>query len=155
MEEKIRLIRTDIDALSQCIDTLGITKQLLSAKDELLFAKAWMGKMLGAMGAETPYKNEGKRNLVEDIEPTAEKFGGDIILPEDLSTIGAIDWIRQQIATKVADIEKIGTEKGGRKAGVLKEQVYVHLCEARFWLGFELERIKLYNDDLAKVNGQG
>jgi len=142
MEEKLKLIRTDIDALAQCIDKLEITKQLLSAKDNLLFAKAWLGKMLGAMGVESPYKNDGTRKAIQDIEPVADEFKGGIILPEDLSHIGAVDWIRQQIATKVADVEMIGTEKGGRKASVLKEQAYVHLCEARFWLGFELERIK-------------
>ena len=98
--------------------------------------------MLGAMGVDTPYKNEGKRKGVADIEPTADTFEGGILLPEDLSTIAAVDWIRQQIAVKVQDIEGIGTEKGGRKAGVLKEQVYIHLCEARFWLGFSLETIK-------------
>jgi hypothetical protein len=142
MEERLKLIRKDIDALAQCVDKLGANKELSKSKDNLLFAKAWLGKMLGAMGVESPYQNEGKRNLVEDIEPAAEKFEGGIILPIDLSHIGAVDWIRQQIATKVADVEMIGTEKGGRKASVLKEQAYVNLCEARFWLGFDLERIK-------------
>ena len=88
------------------------------------------------------------------IEPTADRCEGGIILPEDLSEIGAIDWIRQQIAIKISDIEQIGSEKGGRKAGVLKEQVYIHLCEARFWLGFELERIKVTDESKSKSNGE-
>jgi hypothetical protein len=143
MEERLRVIRTDVDALAQCVmKPSHITKQLLEAHDHLFIAKAWLGKMLGAMGAESPYKNDGTRKGIQDIEPVAEKFEGGVILPEDLSHIGAVDWIREQIGTKIEDVEKIGTEKGGRKASVLKEQAYVHLCEARFWLGFELQRIR-------------
>ncbi len=149
MEEQIRNLRLRADGLAKGIALLGMYKETLSAKDELLFAKAWMGKMLGAMGVETPYKNDGKRKDVKDIEPTADTI--DVSLHADwdkYSEVQRIDWLRQEVSILTADIEKIGTPTGGRKAGVLKENAFTHLCECRFWLGFRLETIR------AEANGQ-
>ena len=143
MEGKLKDLRKITDGLAKGVEMLGIYKETLSAKDSLLFAKAWMGKMLGAMGTESPYQNEGKRHLVEDIEPTADTAGVELHPDwETYSEIHKIDWLRQQIGLLIEDVEKIGTPTGGRKAGVLKENVFTHLCEARFWLGFRLESIR-------------
>ena len=139
----IKNLRKGIDGLAKGVELLPSSPETLSAKDSLLFGKAWLGKMLGMMGVETPYKNEGKRVAIEDIEPTADT--AEIELHEEWQTyteVKKIDWLRQEIGLIVADVEAINRDKGGRRAGVLKENVYTNLCEARFWLGFRLEYIR-------------
>lgn len=95
----------------------------------------------------TPYANEGTRKTVSDIEPTAEKASeADIELPEnfsELSEIEAIDWLRNQIG-KVSEeilscdgLNEVLTASTGHLA-----TAYICASEARFWLGFELERMR-------------
>jgi hypothetical protein len=48
------------------------SKEILETVKSLYLAKAWLGKVLGELGAENPYKSGYK--TVEDIEPTADVF---------------------------------------------------------------------------------
>ena len=96
----------------------------------------------------TPYANEGTRKTVSDIEPTAEKASeGQIELPEnfsELSEIEVIDWLRNQIG-KVSE-EIIAVEKNAEEfpMELMGHLAIAYMCaaEARFWLGFELERMR-------------
>lgn len=102
----------------------------------LLLAKAWLGKVLAELGEETPYKNDGNRKTAEDIEPTADRFK----VPElidcgtgfdftSLTYIEKIDWIREEIEKCI-------------KLSFGSPEADKCLTEARFFLCFELSRIK-------------
>lgn len=143
----------------------GINSQELdNAYTSLILAKAWLGKLLGELGEATPYTNDGNRKDVKDIEPTADVskivFGmRDSFNTKTSQTIDTfelnnksmnfysafnhiekVDWLREEIK-KIIDEAPDFSEK---YLEIELEQgfVYKYLCEARFWLGFELQRIK-------------
>lgn len=122
--------------------------------DSLILAKAWLGEILGKIGEETPYKNDGNRKTVEDIEPTADVSSGQGLFKDDfellwwnteLNHIEKVDWLRQEIQKVQKEVHAV-SDCGTPVSGLLAWKfVYQHLCEARFWLGFELQRIKESN----------
>jgi hypothetical protein len=180
MKEQIKELRVKIDGLYQLtkelkpISTKGIddgffqypsqninSKQIEDATHSLIYAKAWLGKCLGELGEENPYKSGYK--TVADIEPTADKA---VILEIDaefwkncskdytqLNHIEKVDWLRTEIEKLTKELK---VRKGRTLAGINEEwfnydiwdainNSYKDLCEARFALGFELERIKEEN----------
>jgi hypothetical protein len=49
----------------------------------------------------------------------------------------------EQVVLKVKDLVNINSSfKTSREFAIARTNAYNHLCEARFWLGFELQRIK-------------
>lgn len=133
--------------------------EINKAFDSLILAKAWLGKVLGELGKETPYKNDGKRKTKEDIEPVADKcailctFGVAVLHDktwEDVTHIERVDWLRQQIEKLNNIFLKIDWLDwyDPKLTSVLdlllpmRILVFQYLSEARFWLGFELQRIK-------------
>jgi hypothetical protein len=124
------------------------SKEIEKAYDSLILAKAWLGKMLGELGAESPYPKDGTRKTVADIEPTADsikilEIEEDYIADEkwsDMNHIERVDWLRQEIQKIATDGEDFSAEE----PSIELEQgfVYKYLSEARFWLGFELQRIR-------------
>jgi len=161
MNTEIKNLRIQIDGLAQLTkelkpiytpgfskkDSFKNSKELLKATDSLFLAKAWLGRILGEIGETTPYINDGNRKTLEDIEPTADKhkFSGevkDVCFQQDwqiMEHIEKVDWLREEIKDIIdntedfsENIDYIELEQGF---------VYKYLCEARFWLGFELERV--------------
>lgn len=134
------------------------SQPLNKAVDSLYLAKAWLGKVLGELGTENPYGSGYKTK--EDIVPTqdvAPKIGDKIDSATiiDVWRIGnnlnpnhieKVDWLRTEIDKIIKDIESITwlEQKNSivSKLNHLFNNCYNHLCEARFWLGFEMERIK-------------
>ena len=81
--------------ISDCIKSLSL-------------AKAWLGKSLGVIGYETPYKNDGERKTVDDIEPESDTF------PETIKFEGSLieffDQLREEIKIvyiRVIEIETL------------------------------------------------
>lgn len=135
--------------------TGSLNKEIDKCYDSLILAKAWLGKVLGELGEETPYKNDGNRKNVEDIEPTADKHSMERILPtpiqyhydNDYTHIQKVDLIRQKIANALqmpSGIENVDRTNSDRMLRILTFMSYFnkYMVEARFWLGFELERIR-------------
>ncbi len=146
VEEKIRHMRIGVDLVAKTIKLLPGSPELTKAHNSAMLGRAWLGKMLGAMGTPSPYPNDGTRKTVKDIEPAADKAAAvEIKLNGQDSVIEHVDKLRQAIGETIKQVEGFSSQSG-RKADVMKENVYTHLCEARFWLGFELERIKNYHD---------
>lgn len=172
MKEQIKDLRIKIDGLSQLVKDLGLGHWVLNecwvvdiekqnAYNSLILAKAWLGKVLGELGETTPYINDGKRKEVGDIEPAADKavpalkmFLTDKGSWDELNHIEKVDWIRQEIDSILKeDFRRKGrtsikTLKGDTEYYFNYEiwnavnQAFNHVTEARFWLGFELQRIK-------------
>ena len=126
------------------VEIIEQSEQIKKCYDSLLLAKAWLGKVLGELGENTPYANDGNRKTVEDIEPTADvqvwTYFNDGF--KDKSHIEKVDWLRQEIQA-IIDLETNDTlilfDLVSRSYFIW---AFKHLCEARFWLGFELERIR-------------
>ena len=149
-------------------------KEWEQAYDSLKFAKGWMGKILEGLHTDSPYKNDGKRDSVKDIEPTAEvshvvdaiikahpdteytlrkafifsteeptlinKENGFVYF-SDLEYVQKVDWLREQIKKVV--IAFLGMNPlPGKLIGICITNAYTHLSEARFHLGFELQRLR-------------
>lgn len=178
MKEEIKNLRVRIDGLSQLVLDLEVKDhQIQQCYDSLILAKAWLGKVLGELGEETPYKNDGNRKTVEDIEPTADtEFKGIVKIARndskafiDMNHIEKIDWLREEIKNiinSLPDLQeyvdnlidefykanpnptKEEDENGFREVSKkipnedFLQYSYKYLSEARFWLGFELGRLK-------------
>jgi hypothetical protein len=161
MKEQIKNLRIKIDGLAQLVKELkpvstskwvnpneyyiymDNSQEINKAADSLYLAKAWLGKVLGELGNENPYGSGYKTK--EDIVPTQDVAN---LNPLDPSTshIELVDWLRTEIGRVIKDMESITwlEQKNNivTKLNHLFNNTYNHLCEARFWLGFELERIK-------------
>lgn len=172
MKEEIKGLRVQIDGLAQLTkelkpirlymsngintvdaeqDSASNTSQIEKAVDSLYLAKAWLGKLLGELGTENPYGSGYKTK--EDIVPTQD-------VNELIKTIGVtgafcesmkvsscthierVDWLRQEIEKVNIEFHKFPEPLAKSRQGY---NVYTHLCEARFWLGFEMERLKNEN----------
>jgi hypothetical protein len=172
MKEQIKELRVKIDGLYQLtkelkpISTKGIddgffqypsqninSKQIEDATHSLIYAKAWLGKVLGELGNENPYGSGYK--TVRDIVPTQDKpIEGEInpftvsrLFFQEYNHIEKVDWLRTEIQKIIEELIKWYTHSPTptREFNIARTNAYNHLCEARFALGFELERIKEEN----------
>jgi hypothetical protein len=148
----IKLLRLRIDSLAQLTKSLGdpnLSRQLDLCTDKLFLGKAWLGKVLGKLNVKSPYPSDGTRKSVADIEPTAER-AKEIYTPDMFANgnkVEKVDFIREEIGNVANQVLAI-TEGHEVYAEITKAfimQSYLDLCEARFWMGFELERIREYN----------
>jgi len=146
------------------------SQEIKEAIKSLKLSKAWLGKVLEGLGSESPYKSGYK--TAEDIEPEADKatlvcgtthpeltgvpvmnnsldgFKLGVSVPANytnMSHIEKVDWLRTEIKRIGVQLyntiyfKEIGISEG--------ELAYKYICEARFWLGFELGRIKNYSNE--------
>lgn len=102
--------------------------ELTQAECRLKEAKAYTGKLLGLLSGEgTPYKNDGLRKSVKDIEPEADKLEGifevckvsgilgihrvdsgmEISSMERVSPVMRIDYLRQEIAFLITTLKEV------------------------------------------------
>lgn len=169
MIKEIKDLRVQIDGLSQLVKELHksnnpnknagwimyTTKEVEKCYDSLILAKAWLGKVLGDLGEPTPYQNDGNRKTVEDIEPIADKSPNfdNLVAADGLpvsisgfnqwnkkSHIEKVDWLREEIQSLINNLVILLQEE--LKVKFFYDTCYQYLEEARFWLGFELQRIK-------------
>lgn len=156
MIEEIKHLRLDIDETAKMVKSIsggGIpnSEELAISERSLYLAKAWLGKVLGSLGNDSPYPNDGERNSIKDIEPTAEQFKDIIEVDRTLNTIQKVDRCRQKIESLVEtlidksfdnELSKYAFKNDDKQMSIAKTNAYNYLCEARFWLGFELQRIR-------------
>lgn len=130
-------------------------KEIEKSYDSLILAKAWLGKVLGELGEKTPYKNDGKRKTVEDIEPASDseyvyhgrnykKFLEDW---DAKSYIEKVDWLRERIKECYEKFNTISFSVNFKSLHkepwlTMIPNINTYLSEARMWLGFELQRVK-------------
>lgn len=181
MKKEIKELRVQIDGLTQLTEKLkpvnifkenenvvgAVFKKVCINSDEiteavksLKLAKAWLGKILGELGEDTPYANDGNRKTVEDIEHTADKpnmmgvFENSVVDGKRWDTkphIEKVDWLREEIKSVAEKVQQLhhtyyeesrdGTHDSNKIIRSFNT-VDTYLSEARFWLGFELGRIK-------------
>lgn len=141
----IKELRVELDSYDQILfKYLQKTPQIKAASSSLLMAKAWLGKLLGILGEATPYKKDGKRHSIKDIEPAADKSVSNFAHVEKMNEIERLDWLREKIKTVEEDFESMCQNQSSvvLKIDVCLLSVSQHLTEARFWLGLDLGRIR-------------
>jgi len=131
------------------IQVVGGLNFLAESYKSLLLSKAWLGKILAELGEETPYKNDGNRKTVEDIEPTADRFKVPELIDcglgfdwNEASYIEKIDWLREKIKKLKVDFNDFVCDIEFADYDENFDLAQNHLTEARFHLGFELSRLK-------------
>ncbi|HMT01690.1 MAG TPA: hypothetical protein PKD00_00030 [Burkholderiales bacterium] len=178
-EKILTMLKNSPLTLVDAIKTINVypQKEIEKCYDNLILAKAWLGVCIQELGESTPYANDGKRKTVEDIEPAADtdkkvKFPYNHHLNKNLEVkdrgkelnhIEKVDWIREEINqiiyhfqgaminwSEFNSVLEFKLSQG--KITSLGDFVYQHLCEARFWLGFELQRIKESQNDSQAIN---
>ena len=129
-----------------------ISNELKESYKSLILAKAWLGKILGELGEENPYKSGYK--TVEDIEPTADvakklfpAVPNEAFDVNALNHIEKVDWLRQEIDSVLKshiDLTPEEVRNDNKHPNIHYYKLYYKKCleEARFWLEFELQRIK-------------
>ena len=164
MIEQIKQLRVEIDGLAQLCEALKpITKpigglyrheyeemtvnseEIKEAVKSLKLSKAWLGKVLEQLGNENPYGSGYK--TVEDIVPTADvasRIEDYPVAPDHWpdgevykSHIEKVDWLRTEIKRLVEKLVIMQIENK-----TYYNTIYQYLSEARFWLGFELGRVR-------------
>lgn len=131
------------------------SSEIVNTIDSLLFAKGYLGKLMGELGTPTPYQNDGKRNSVNDIEPVANISTPDISSFRSLNLVQKIDFLREEVQKLISvDIlilsnDLVAFTQGGvdlnnteKRREIFLHQAFVHLTAAKMWLGFELGRIR-------------
>lgn len=145
-EELLKMVRDSPIAIMKLTDAKPIghssfNYNLYECHKSLRLAKAWLGKILEELGEETPYKNDGKRKDVKDIEPTADK-SAKVMFGRDMSYIEKIDLLREEIKEIKQDLNDFSINLDFCDYDEKIELVQNYLTEARFHLGFELQIIK-------------
>ena len=139
------------------------TEEIKEAIKSLKLSKAWLGKVLENLGSENPYGSGYK--TVEDIVPETDKaetvcgiMGIDGETPRlkavdtftlngkimneysQMSHIEKVDWLRTEIKGLIDNT----TDFSQTIPEIELEQRFAYKClqEARFWLGFEMGRIR-------------
>lgn len=171
MTDNIVELRVQIDKLAQLTDTLTpyegdddplfdrffgkqLSSEIKNSQKSLLLGKAWLGKLLGMLSKPNPYKSGYK--TVDDIQPTADVAKDPTtnidVDWEEINHIERVDWMREKISEYIDQFEEYKMEfqyeyeslnpSFYKKVDTIANLVYKYLSEARFELGFELQRIK-------------
>lgn len=142
MTELIHEFRREADTLSKYIKALPGSAETTKANNSITMAKCWLGKLLGQLGEESPYQNDGKRKTVTDIEPAADT--GKINGPVKGTQVETIDWVRERVTVLLKNFNDLVKDSNPETLPplVILASIEQHLHECRFWLGLELGRIR-------------
>ncbi len=149
MKEQLEKLRVQLDGILK-LSELSESGEIYGVTSSIKFAKAYVGKVLGSIGIPSPYKNDGNRRTIEDIEPTdaiSPLFREDAIgykIWEEKTLIGKVDLLRETVQNIINKSEALFDEYKiqSRHEAVYRTQVFINLTDARLWLGFELQRIR-------------
>lgn len=169
MKTQLTELRLRIDLINQLVDelwkqpnTTQNSSELQLCSNSLRLAKARLGKILGLFGEDSPYQNDGKRKTVEDIEPASDKAvlgfeGLGHAFKTKQTFVEKIDWLREKISEVKEEISlffdsneydnkyTFSNPKNKMNLSVYSLATLTELDNARFYLGFELGRIREEN----------
>jgi hypothetical protein len=142
MKKELNDLRPALDGMSKVASNCMSHEAALSLK----MAKAYCGILLGTMGSKSPYKKDGQRKTVADIEPTADVANVPVKFIVGDERVGVIDNLREVIKAQIKSMETIETtlpegERLTREGAIARTLVWTHLTNARIQLGFTLSEI--------------
>ncbi len=126
---------------------LGNSPEITRAKTDIFFAKGWCGQLLSCLGQATPYKKDGHRKEVKDIEPADDHVSEfeDRASYEEKNHIQKVDYLRQVLGVHKKQVLEWSNSPAtfviNQQASLCVQQIWIRLTDARMDLGFELQRI--------------
>lgn len=154
MIDKVKEIRVNLDALIQVTNNLGSwTDEVKETVRSLKLGKMWLGKALGQLGDETPYKqgNDVSTNVIDPKADTAEIFGELFEGVDMTNQIQVAKKIREEIEKEIGGIGLLFSfNNTSTDLGMYVNHSRLHLNEARMWLGEFLSVIKARDDSAHK-----
>lgn len=145
--ERIKRIRKMIDGLAY---KSTLTDHKTGYEERLLLSKAWLGEVLAALNSANPYETASRIENKDQIPPTADVHGIEFAELNEFrlkSKLNKVIELRSEIESTVQDLHN--TDFGERDVNdddyKLSSSIYEaskYLKEARFYLGFELAKIR-------------
>lgn len=143
----VRSLRRRLSAMILALAREKWSAETTLAYRSLQMAKAHLGKALGEMGTPDPYAHaaakrqiQGTRDIPEEAERAEEPF------PLTGDRLRDTDALRSEIGGVLGDVRRLFREVAETSAsGVVFDYLTwseQHLIEARFWLGYELGRLR-------------
>lgn len=149
----IRYLRLQVDHIYNSCHLVNKSPEIIKAMDRLLIAKAWMGKMLQALGEQNPYA-ESHNPQSPVIEKAAEETTSNMLSVFESENVmtqtGRVKYLRSMISETMNTARIVISGKEGYNAEKKMksfEAMYPyfalqHLEEAKMWLGWELGFIR-------------
>lgn len=140
----IRTLRKYLDQMAGSIEDSELSSRPGSlAVTHIQSARMWLGECLAELGLSTPYK-ESLDPTSETIAPEADVASRqqDPWMPPSGSPIKYVKELRVSLVEQTEKLrQEIHNGESSKKFYVISTtQAYVHLCNARMWLGKELDR---------------
>lgn len=139
----IKKLRTDLIKLSNSIVTES--RELSLAKTNCQSAFMWCGQHIKfSEGTESPYKNNGKRTSIKDIEPMFEGTEDTLLLSGNIvkDIDGMREFLEKRILLLTDYLSEPKTEDEGVAVILSAMNIYIHMTETKMWLGMELGRLR-------------
>jgi hypothetical protein len=128
------------DLLDQNVDKSRATDLMFIHWDE---ARMMFGNLLKILGNPTPYKNDGKRKDVKDIEKATDKHTQKIPV---VGEIECLDQFRETVNRIVQNVEEFALVTDsfmlGFAPGAIIASIYIELTKARNWAGVRFDEIR-------------
>lgn len=148
-------VRLHIDKLINSTKFLIQSREVSLTHTNLQRAKHWAGKALGELGGETPYGNSEKPHE-KTIEAQAD-HGNNHIGFENIphTQVAHVKYFREKCSQAIFAYNEWNNSSEAPNGRYMKyiEQSIFALEEAKMWLGWELNRIKDFQEE--KENGTG
>lgn len=148
MVKQLTVIRKDLLILNNALNELEVSSRPIStAITKCEEATMWTGTMIGVLNQDTPYKNNGSRKDVKDIEA---RYDDTLVSMSFPSHIEAVDGIRESLETLHGRVISLMNENtpvfDDDKQEMMAMMAMFNICtrikETRMWLGMELNRIR-------------
>ena len=149
----IRYLRLQVDHIYNSCHLVNKSPEIIKAMDSLLIAKAWMGKMLQALGGKNPYA-ESHNPQSPVIEKAAEETTTNMLSVFESENVmtqtGRVKYLRSMISETMNTARIVISGKEGYNAekkmksfeAMYQYFALQHLEEAKMWLGWELGFIR-------------
>ena len=149
----IRYLRLQVDHIYNSCHLVNKSPEIVKAMDRLLIAKAWMGKMLQALGEQNPYA-ESHNPQSPVIEKAAEETTSNMLSVFESENVmtqtGRVKYLRSMISETMNIARIVISGKEGYNADKKMKSFEAmfpyfalqHLEEAKMWLGWELGFIR-------------
>ena len=149
----IRYLRLQVDHIYNSCHLVNRSAEIVKAMDSLLIAKAWMGKMLQAIGEQNPYA-ESHNPQSPVIEKAADETTSNMLSVFESENVmtqtGRVKYLRSMISETgsiarivISGKEGYNVEKKMKSFEAMFPYFALqHLQEAKMWLGWELGFIR-------------
>ena len=149
----IRYLRLQVDHIYNSCHLVNRSAEIVKAMNSLLIAKAWMGKMLQALGGTNPY-SESHNPQSPVIEKATDETTSNMLSVFESENVmtqtGRVKYLRSMISETMNTARIVISGKEGYNAEKKMksfEAMYPyfalqHLEEAKMWLGWELGFIR-------------